>query len=45
MQYDAKEVHLLSLGYILPGSAWLFTDVLTLSGNDALWGLSHRAWS
>lgn len=40
--YDAEEVHPLSLGYILPGSAWLFTDVLTLSGNDALWGLSHH---
>lgn len=40
--YDAEEVHPLSLGCILPGSAWLFTDVLTLSGNDALWGLSHR---
>lgn len=40
--YDAEEVHSLSLGYILPGSVWLFTDVLTLSGNDALWGLSDH---
>lgn len=30
------------LGYILPDSAWLCIEVLTLSGNDAFWGLHYQ---